>query len=106
MAASHCDTSSYLKTLQEGVNAFRRLAGEQPLTILKNRFLHKSFWRILLIVKRFERNIMTIFCKFLLKRFILTIVISNVIIKCHWHNIFYGRYMWESNQKIDDDQLL
>ena len=39
--------------------------------------------------------IMIVICRFLLKRFILNIMISNVIIKCHWHNMFYGRYIWE-----------
>ena len=37
--------------------------------------------------------IMTVFCKFLLKRFILNIMISNVIIKCHWHNVLWKVYM-------------
>ena len=50
----------------------------------------------LLRVKGFGSNITTVFCKFLLlKRFILNIAISNVIIKCHWRNMFYGRYTWE-----------
>ena len=35
---SVCDISIYLKTILERVNAFRRLAVEQPTTILKNIF--------------------------------------------------------------------
>ena len=70
MASDLCDTLMYLNALQEGVNAFRRVAGEQPTTILK---------------KGFERNIMTVFCKFhLIRKFMLNIAKSSVILKCHW----------------------
>ena len=59
--------------------AFRRSAGKQPVTTLKNKCLHKSFRRILFIVKGFERSIMTVVCKFLLlKTFIVNIMISTI----------------------------
>ena len=62
--------------------------------ILKNKFLHKSFQRILFIVKAFERNILTVFCKFfLLKNYILNIAILSVIIKCHWLNFLWKIYV-------------
>ena len=40
-AANLCDTSIYLKTKQERINSFRRLAVKQHATIQKNRNSHK-----------------------------------------------------------------
>ena len=81
LQACLCDTLIYLKTIQEEVNAFRRLADEQTATILKNECSHKCFQIILSIaIKIFEHNIVTIFGKFLLlKKFALIIVTSTVI---------------------------
>ena len=43
----------------EGVSAFRRLAGEQPATILMNRFLHKATksWLFVLCKRAHPENI-------------------------------------------------